>query len=436
MSKWARGTFGGLLVSKGNKWRKWWIAAVALAMLASGVTALVVTRQAAVAPPAPPTQMTASPSATSASPGSTSPEPTASKMPSSRGEVVKFKGACDGRTDDTDALTAALKQLEGRGGGVLELPKGVCRVASTGQASGIRLGDSITIRGAGRDQSVLRFTPASAGFTTLFDVAGDHVALSALSITRATDSQSVMFNVFASHFSLVNVKLDGGRPSTGQTSHGIQIVGGNGDITDLLISNSVITGCDYGLFQANAATTVVRGITVEDSTFVNNVADDLEFNAPSGRMSDVTVRRSQFRDNLYDSDSGSAGIGVGLANVSGAVVEDSVFDGYWWAPVHIEDRSADIVVRRNRFSNVFKKQRDWTSAIFIVSGSTRILITGNHIDLGGSGSPAAAVYVGSGGGDSAPKDVQLVDNVIASRPGDQFVSAHGSRVTEAGNRYG
>lgn len=62
------------------------------------------------------------------------------------------KVACSGVNDDTPGLQAAIDQLAGSGGGVLQLPSGVCRLSGS-----LKLKSHVVLQGAGKDHTLLRY---------------------------------------------------------------------------------------------------------------------------------------------------------------------------------------------------------------------------------------------------------------------------------------
>ncbi len=64
--------------------------------------------------------------------------------------VIAAQATCDGTTDVTEAIEAAVQKAVSDGGGVVSLPGGTCRVAGT-----IKLASRVVLRGAGQDRTIL-----------------------------------------------------------------------------------------------------------------------------------------------------------------------------------------------------------------------------------------------------------------------------------------
>jgi hypothetical protein len=66
--------------------------------------------------------------------------------------VITSTAACDGSTDDAAAIKQAISSASALGGAIVQLPKGTCRIAGT-----IDFESKVVLRGAGRDETILRY---------------------------------------------------------------------------------------------------------------------------------------------------------------------------------------------------------------------------------------------------------------------------------------
>ena len=83
-------------------------------------------------------------------------------------QKVRPSGAvCDGLTDDAAAIGKALAEAAAAGGGVVELPAGICRLGAT-----IDMATRTILRGAGRDRTTLRYEHNVPIFAEKFDLIG------------------------------------------------------------------------------------------------------------------------------------------------------------------------------------------------------------------------------------------------------------------------
>ncbi|GAA1860988.1 hypothetical protein GCM10009836_46410 [Pseudonocardia ailaonensis] len=384
-----------------------------------------------------PGKPTSGPAPTGTAPTGTAPTPDAPPVvtppvrdPNAATADIRAYGAkCDGVANDRDALQAAITDMSAKHGVVTV--SGNCRILTTDATPGITLATAVTIRGTTPGATLGLDADKITSFRQMFGVTGDDVTLQDLTLARRTGVYGVMINLYGSRgFTMDGVVIDGRRDVfSGQTFHGIAIWGALGNAKML---GSTIRNTDYGLFQDSGVRTTTDGFTVDRSTFTGNVLDDLEFNAPNGRMVDITVTGSTFSANRADRI--GAGFGVGLANVQNARIQGNTFDGYAYEPVHIEDRSAFVTVADNIFRNSFTAGLDWASHVWVADASHDITVTGNTFDTSGNGNRIDCVWVGPGGNHPTVTNVTITGNTFRLRPTARTVGNYGATgVTESGN---
>lgn len=349
--------------------------------------------------------------------------------------IADFGGTCDGVHDDRYALRNAMSYLAGLGGGVLNIPAGDCRIYQTAAVPYTYLPGNITIRGVGASSRLMLACEMPNGYNELFRIKGDNITIEDVSLIRSTACSGVMINIFPnSNFTVSDVIIDGQSPTMTGTMHGMVLANVAGGVyNNLTVANSTLRNLRFGLFQASAATTNVDGIYIDGSTFTGNGADDLEFNAPKGVMKNVFVRNSTFANNL--STAAASGFAVGFANVQNATVSGNTFNSYSYEPVHIEDRSSNIFIQGNRFTNSFTTAKSWASHVFIISDSHFITVQDNVFDSTGNTNRLQAVYAGDGGaGYAKPSDITITNNTYILRPNAVQLYASGvPRVTTSGS---
>jgi len=346
-----------------------------------------------------------------------------------------FGALCNGVRDERPAFEAAIEDLMNKGGGVLNIPAGDCKVVHTQAALFRWIGDNITIRGVPGASRVSLHSDDPTAYRELFRIEGDNVAFEDLQLVKATPAGGVMLKVYpSSNLRLTRVTMDGGGEEFGRGLHAMELAGPpGGQFKNILIEDSTIRDFEFGLFQTNAAESIVDGFTVRRSSFTGNYLDDLEFNAPSGTMVNVVVTDSTFRDNR--SDGSGSGFGVGLANVQHARLENNTFEGYPAEPVHIEDRSSDILVKGNSFKDSYHVNNDWASHVFIISASKFVTIENNTFDTAANTLAMQCIYIGSGGAAPVPSDIAIRNNIFRLRPIAKAVQTYNDppRVTQSGN---
>ncbi len=346
---------------------------------------------------------------------------------------------CDGRGNDQPALQSAIDAMAARGGGTVWIPAGTCRIVQTGTAVLTQRYGGVTIRGRSAMSQLTLDSDDPTGFRELFSVSGAGSGLVSLRLVRARDLYTVMIDIKQSTgFRLTDVVVDGRQTAAGrQEVHGLRLNADPGTfVRDVALTRVTIQKVGYGLFQDRAVTATTDGFRVVDSTFRMNSLDDLEFNSPQGTMLDVSVTGSTFSQNRATEVSSGAGFGIGLANVQRAEILDNVFDGYAFEPVHIEDRSAYVLLEGNRFRRSFTADLNYASHVFIINASHHITVTGNDFDTSANvaNTHLDCVYLGAGGGVGEPSYVTITDNVFRLRPNASAVGDYGSsHVTVSGN---
>ena len=100
-----------------------------------------------------------------------------------------------------------------------------------------------------------------------------------------------------------------------------------------------------------------------------------------------------------------------MANVQNGVIEGNSFAGYSHEAVHIEDRSSQISIRRNRFGRMNPVNVPWASHIFIINNSRGVSIQNNTFDASVFGRTLEqCIYIGPGGNYPSPDNVVIEQN--------------------------
>lgn len=103
---------------------------------------------------------------------------------------------------------------------------------------------------------------------------------------------------------------------------------------------------------------------------------------------------------------------MGFANVRGGKIMDNSFSYYGMNPVHIEDRSADVVVAGNRFFITSTIDTGYAAPIFVISGSNGVVVTENHCDTTKQSNRVDCIYVGTGGSTMRPRNITIKYNTL------------------------
>lgn len=304
--------------------------------------------------------------------------------------VHDFGARGDGRTDDGDAIRKGLATVNANGG-TLFFPAGTYHYRATAPLIP-RAG--VTIAGVPGGSFIDFDFPDAGDFVQFCAVSANGVTIDGLTVQRAADFPAVLVELGEFQgFTLSRTTLAGNQDRFPNTDcHGIKIGDGK-TTTGIRITDSIITKTTYGLLQTNASTATIRDVQVKQCTFTANVNTDLEFNSPNGSTSQVRIEECIFSNN------DSPGFGVGLAHVTGAVVQRNTFDSYALEAVHIEDYSENIVVQDNDFTACGLRDH---SHVQVIGKSRGVKISGNTFDATMNTNKIYIVNVLPGGNQTTP----------------------------------
>lgn len=309
--------------------------------------------------------------------------------PGNGGVTIDFTdyGACDGATDDRVAFVTALAALATAGGGTLQLPPTDIAITLTGGPT-LTVPPNVRMVGTPGATRILMSSTSVDEYFSFAGNSGDEVSFEGITFLRNTDCTGYVFYLLGgSGFHVRNCVIDGQRDIYSRVWHGF-FLGSAGDKENITIRDSTVTRVNYGLFQPDAEYGDVDRIYVDNCRFHQNYRDDLEFNSPMSAMTNVFVSNCTFTENQYlveDSDPLLAGLGIGFAGVSGAVVTNCVFDGTFSDAIHLEWDANNILIANNRFvgccknvgTNITHLDR---ASINIMAYCYDVVVTGNIID--------------------------------------------------------
>lgn len=361
--------------------------------------------------------------------------PQPSSYPARVVSITQYGAAANGTTDDTQALVDAISAVQSTGG-VITIPDSKVRIV-LGSRNWINIPSNITIRGLGASSTITIESP-NGNYHELFRMTGSNICLEKLTLHRKGNLYGAMLNVNnASNVWLNRLHIDGQQTTSSTTEfHGIFLAGSPGVVSDgLSIVGTTLRRCDFGLLHSSNDTATFRNILVQGCLFEDNLASDLEFNAPDSIMQGVDVIDSTFRNNL--SQGPSAGWSIGLANVQDSQISGNGITGYIMNGIHIEDDSANVVIERNLFSAVSTKPTGYESAVFIISGSHDISVKHNTFDNRQQTNQIDCVYVGPGGaGYANPYNVNATLNTVYLANNSSFIGMYGgSNIVSTPNTF-
>ncbi len=350
--------------------------------------------------------------------------PMPTSYPSRIVSVTDYGAAVNGTTDDTAALTNAINDVK-TNGGIITIPNHTLRVVLD-TSTWITVPSNVTIRGLG-SQSTISVESPNANYHELFRLSGQHIRLENLSLRRKGVVYGAMLNINASSDVWLNrLHIDGSKDIAGNPAfHGIFLSGSAGATSDgIYMIGMTMRRCDFGLLHTSQDTSTIRNVFVQQCLFEDNLATDLEFNAPNSIMQSISVKDSTFRSNKAQGP--GAGWSVGLANVQQCEISGNGITGYIMNGIHIEDRSSQVTITNNLFTTVSTKATTYESAVFIISGSHDITVSANTFDTRPQTNPIDCVYVGTGGaGYAAPYNVTATNNIAYLANNSRFISIYG-----------
>lgn len=275
-------------------------------------------------------------------------------------DVCYYGAACDGVTDDTAAIAAAIAAVRGP----INLPVGTCVIrppVGTG-TSALTLPSNTVFVGKGKGQSILRCKPFSTSlFSRCISIATASANVTLESFTLKLDATDItpggtafLTNIVATTQRLVfrDVELDGStivyaNATISHDAYGVRVPSG-ASINYWQMIEIELHHMLFGIIQTNSATTSLNDISVTNSWFYLNAADDLSFNAPSGNGSNYIIANNIMENNLgylFNRPAlaiGYAGPGLGLVITGNIIKGPYVFNG-----IHVEEGTGEFVISDN-----------------------------------------------------------------------------------------
>jgi hypothetical protein len=293
--------------------------------------------------------------------------PLGAGTPAETVNVVHYGAVGNGIVDDGPAIRAAVAN-----GGEIFIPPGTYYFKATSGSMNIPAGTRI--RGV-RGRTIINLdTDTPGAYREFARNNGDDITVEDLTINRVSDFLAVIFPVksFAG-FTMRGLTLNGNRDIyTANSCHGIQLGISTGVTSRVKLLESNIINCKFGLFQANASTSVIEDVQVRECSFAGNYADDLCFNSPNGTTTGIRVERCTFADN--QSIVGTAGFAVDVAHGFDVVISGNTITNYNNEGIHIEDYSQDVVIDSNVLTDCGLLQGSYVQ---IITRCTRVRISNN-----------------------------------------------------------
>jgi len=190
---------------------------------------------------------------------------------------------CDGKTDDSAALQAALVLAQRNGGGVVTLPAGVCVLHR-----GVQLLDGTVLQGAGKERTELQHRTESA----IYADRADRIAVRALTLSSTSVGAGSSLNLKnSSRVAVQSVRVNQGAKAMAWMHGNTNLVVSD---SDFLQVGSV--GAPGAAHLSGNAGLVFAGNSI---SFLNNIGTNFD------RVSDAYVHGNTWiRDAIHKSDPG------------------------------------------------------------------------------------------------------------------------------------
>lgn len=291
-------------------------------------------------------------------------------------------------------LQLALDQLRARGGGTLLIPNRRILVQPSGTFD---LPPATALIGAGAKAELALHVSDTTRYVQLLRIRSGRVRLENLRLTRANGAYGRMITIAGgSGIWLNNVRINTYASRWRNDFSAIDLVNTSPDpVRGMTLVNCDVVDTQYGLLSSNTRTGLVDDVLVTGCRFVNNRADDLEFNSPHGTMSRINVVGNNFASNRNTGP--SAGFAVGMAHVTGGSIAGNTFSGYAMNPVHLEDRTNRVVISNNHFSAASHRHTGFAAHLIVLSGCFDLTVKGNVFDTSRQQNTIDCVFLGPGG---------------------------------------
>ena len=295
---------------------------------------------------------------------------------------------CDGRTDDTAAIQAAINAAAAHST-KLVLPQGICML----DAQTITLPDGLVLQGAGRDATTLRRLSDSGNATDMFRLIGKTGTVT-----------------------IAGVTLDYNRA---QQTGGADLLGSTAaTVTDFTLERSRLMNAPQRAIFLHVApgVTFPSNITISDTDFQNNgAAYDQHTDAYHGDISVYPVNGMRVVNNTTENTQGSfllLGTGGNPSGMGNIIVTGNVLKGTKGFGIALggggpgRAHGSDVTIRDNEFDMANSRQNDIDVAYW-----DAIIIDHNSLIGGSCKSGCAAI------GDAPPSShVTVTNNTIVGNP--------------------
>lgn len=264
--------------------------------------------------------------------------------------------------------------------------------------------NEITIIWNSKSISTIGQTPF---ITTIFKPFFSIKNLTIVADLTAPHSRIIQFVGDTSNHEFLDVAFLG---SGAKSPHGIYI-DNKAKCSKVNFANAIFSRLRFGIFTSNNFEGLAEKWVIKDCQFINNEADDLEFNSldnPTTTWSDIRIEGSKFSSSRKERSS-DYGFAIGCDSVENMRVKNCGFDNYPREAIHVEDFCRNIIisecifnfcyvgviVHQNRTSDVIIRGNIFNGKMSgkLVSSKIDLLSIGVHIANPGVNSSCTAIHV-------------------------------------------
>lgn len=263
------------------------------------------------------------------------------------GNVCQYGAKGDDSTDNREAFLSTINNFN-----VVYVPEGVYVIDRATNASCIPVDKNVTIVGAGRSLTTLKFIIPDNTYTNIFQLAAKlelhNVRVEVINLSGA--SISIFAGSSLSGLLIKNCHINGGVTNVGSvvsyTAYGINIPN-TGTHEDISIVDSEFERFHWVLLKTNSATSTQRRIKLINNTFRRCYRTPASFNSPLGTMDDIIVEGNTFTEHLGPSASLTNYFYVACSETSRLKIINNIFEGSPVAAIHLEEGPTGAIVANN-----------------------------------------------------------------------------------------
>ena len=253
--------------------------------------------------------------------------------------------------DDTDNFSTIRTAIQSGAGKTLQFGDGTYKLLVDATAIGT-LPSGITIRGTGKDRTVLRFAKTTSTYLNLMTIsASNNIVFEDL--TLQCDYDDTISGNFFSVVSFSNVRFTRckliGQGSTTTANNKVYLFSLNKNTntrTGFLMEHCDVSGWVYVFLKANDAVSVDYDYTIRYCTFEDNITGNINFNSPLGETVGFVVDHCKiYSAGPYLSGTGHLLAFAGVEDLR--ITNNSLYGESDWEAIHLENINQRCIIANN-----------------------------------------------------------------------------------------